>query len=244
MTSTPDDKALWSRLDRVRQRIDAACGRSGRTAGEVRLVAVTKGRSLAEIRSAYRAGVRDFGENRLEEALPKIEALQDLADARWHMIGHVQSRKAQAAVGPFFLIHSVDRLKLATRLDRFASSAQVHLRSLLECNVSGEQSKEGWDVSRPEAWPEATADLVQAAALPGLDVLGLMTMAPLADDPESVRPVFRRLADLARQLAGNTAGGWTELSMGMTDDFEVAIEEGSTLVRVGRALFGERPSAA
>jgi PLP dependent protein len=239
MDPTAEHRAIWGRLDRVRQRIDEACQRCGRTTGQVRLVAVTKGRSLEAIRSAYQAGVRDFGENRLEEALPKIDALQSLQDVRWHMIGHVQSRKAQAVVGRFFLVHSIDRAKLATRLDRFAGAAQLRLRSLLECNVSGEESKEGWDLFRPEAWPEATRELIQAAGLPGLEVLGLMTMAPLVDDPEAVRPVFRRLAELARQLAGSETGSWTELSMGMTDDFEVAIEEGATLVRIGRAIFGE-----
>jgi len=239
MSATAEQRELWSRLDQVRQRIDGACQRSRRTSGQVRLVAVTKGRSLEAIRSAYQAGARDFGENRLEEALPKVDALQDLQGVRWHMIGHVQSRKAQAVIGPFDLIHSVDRLKLATRLDHFAAAAQVRLRSLLECNVSGEPSKEGWDLARPEAWPEASRELVQAAGLAGLEVLGLMTMAPLVDDPEAVRPVFRRLAELAKQLTGSDVGRWTELSMGMTDDFEVAIEEGATIVRIGRAIFGE-----
>jgi hypothetical protein len=239
MSPTAEEREIWDRLDRVRQRVEGACQRSGRTIGQVRLVAVTKGRSLEAIRSAYRAGVRDFGENRLEEALPKIEALQDLQDVRWHMIGHVQSRKAQAVIGRFFLIHSVDRLKLATRLDHLAGAATVRVRSLLECNVSGEATKEGWDLSRPEAWPTAASELIQTAGLPGLEVRGLMTMAPLVDDPEAVRPVFRRLAGLAKELAGSETGSWTELSMGMTDDFEVAIEEGATMVRVGRAIFGE-----
>jgi pyridoxal phosphate enzyme (YggS family) len=239
MGPTAEERGIWDRLEGVRQRVEGACQRSGRTIGQVRLVAVTKGRSLEAIRSAYQAGVRDFGENRLEEALPKIEALRDLQEVRWHMIGHVQSRKAQAVIGQFFLIHSVDRLKLARRLDRSAGAAKVRVCSLLECNMSGEASKEGWDLSGPEAWAAAGSELIQVAGLPGLEVLGLMTMAPLVDDPEAVRPVFRRLAELAKQLAGSEKGSWTELSMGMTDDFEVAIEEGATMVRIGRAIFGE-----
>jgi pyridoxal phosphate enzyme (YggS family) len=239
MGPTAEERGIWDRLERVRRRVEGACQRSGRTIGQVRLVAVTKGRSLEVIRSAYQAGARDFGENRLEEALPKIEALQDLQEVRWHMIGHVQSRKAQGVIGQFFLIHSVDRLKLARRLDRSAGAAKVRVRSLLECNMSGEASKEGWDLSGPEAWSAAGSELIQVAGLPGLEVLGLMTMAPLVDDPEAVRPVFRRLAELAKQLACSETGSWTELSMGMTDDFEVAIEEGATMVRIGRAIFGE-----
>ena len=203
------------------------------------MIAVSKGRNPQAIRSAYRAGVREFGENRIEEALPKIEALDDLSDVRWHMIGHIQSRKAQDVIGRFAMIHSVDRVKLARRLDRFAGKAQQRLPVLLECNVSGEASKEGWDMARPEGWPESTRELVQVAALPGLEVLGLMTMAPVSEEPEAVRPIFRRLAELARQMQAAGPGRWTELSMGMTDDFEVAIEEGATMVRIGRAIFGE-----
>ena len=239
MSPAAEERDLWSRVDQVRSRIEVACARSARSPDSVRVIAVSKGRSPQAIRSVYRAGVRDFGENRLEEALPKIEALDDLIDVRWHMIGHVQSRKAQDVIGPFSLIHSVDRVKLARRLDRFAGEAQQRLPVLLECNVSGEASKEGWDMARPEGWPESTRELVQVAALPGLQVLGLMTMAPVSEDPEMVRPIFRRLAELARQMQAAGHGRWTELSMGMTDDFEVAIEEGATMVRIGRAIFGE-----
>ena len=239
MSPAAEERDLWSRVDQVRSRIEAACARSARSPDSVRVIAVSKGRSPQAIRSVYRAGVRDFGENRLEEALPKIEALDDLIDVRWHMIGHVQSRKAQDVIGPFSLIHSVDRVKLARRLDRFAGEAQMRLAALLECNVSGEDSKEGWDLAQPEGWPESTRELVQVAALPGLEVLGLMTMAPVSEEPEAVRPIFRRLAELARQMQAAGPGRWTELSMGMTDDFEVAIEEGATMVRIGRAIFGE-----
>lgn len=239
MHGASQDRAIWDRLDQVRERIEAACARCGRMPDQVRLVVVSKGRGLAAIRAVHEAGLRDFGENRIEEAGPKIDGLRGLEGVRWHMIGHVQSRKAQSVVGQFFLIHSVDRMKLATRLDRFAGLGQPRLAALLECNVSGESTKEGWEQSEPTAWAETTRELVQVAGLQGLDVRGLMTMAPLSDDPEASRPSFQRLSRLAEFLEGILPGRWGELSMGMTDDFEVAIEEGATCVRIGRAIFGE-----
>ena len=240
MVAEHDKRQIASGLEQVRQRIEQACTRCGRAPEQVRLVAVTKSRSPEDVRAAYQAGVRDFGENRVEEALPKMEALRDLDDVRWHMIGHVQSRKAPSVVGPFAVVHSVDRTKLAARLDRAAVEAHLRLRCLLECNVSGEASKEGWDLAHEQGQPSAMDEIVEVAHLPGLEVVGLMTMAPLAADPETVRPVFRRLADLRRHLEARSPGSWAELSMGMTDDFEVAIEEGATMVRIGRAIFGER----
>jgi hypothetical protein len=240
MLAEHDRRQIESGLEQVLRRIERACARAGRAPEQVRLVAVTKGRTPEEVRAAYQAGARDFGENRVEEALPKMEALRDLGDVRWHMIGHVQSRKAPSVVGPFVVVHSVDRMKLAARLDRSAVQAQLRVRCLLECNVSGEASKEGWDLAHPQGQSSAMGDMEEVAHLPGLEVVGLMTMAPLAANPESVRPVFRRLAELRRLLEARSPGYWAELSMGMTDDFEVAVEEGATMVRIGRAVFGER----
>ncbi len=239
MAVAAQERAIWQNLDKVRGRMAEACRRAGRPPEPVRLVVVTKGQGLEAIRAAHAAGLREFGENRVEEALPKIQALQDLAGVRWHMIGHVQTRKAELVVGPFAMVHSLDRMKLASRLDRFAAQAQRRLPVLLECNVSGEPSKEGWDLARQEAWDTEVKELLGVADLPNLDVQGLMTMAPLAADPEFVRPVFRRLTALARYLEGKRPGCWRELSMGMTDDFEVALEEGATLIRLGRAIFGQ-----
>lgn len=191
---------------------------------------------------AYEAGVRDVGENRIEEALPKQAELADLSDLRWHLIGHIQSRKARAVVGAFALVHSVDRPKIAGLLDRHAGERGTRLPVLLECNVSGESTKEGWQAQPGVDRQALLASLRTEASRPNLQVLGLMTMAPWSVDQAELRRVFGRLRDLRDELAAGAAGDWPELSMGMTDDFEVAIEEGATMVRVGRALFGERPA--
>ncbi|MCS6801837.1 MAG: YggS family pyridoxal phosphate-dependent enzyme [Chloroflexota bacterium] len=223
---------LADRLARVRDAIAAAAARSGRPAEAVRLVAVTKTVPVETIAEAYALGVRDFGENRVQEGQPKIAALAAHGiRPTWHFVGHLQTNKAAAALRCFDILQSVDSLRLAETLSRRARGAPV--RILLEVNVAGEPSKFGFRLDDP-AQPFADA-LAAIRALPGLVVEGLMTVAPLTDNPESVRPVFRRLAELA------AAHGLAELSMGMTDDFPVAIEEGATMVRIGRALFGERP---
>ncbi len=236
--------AIRENVDRVLERIAAAARRAGRDPAEVQLVAVTKGQSPEVICLGYEAGLRDFGENRVEEALPKISALADLAGVRWHMIGHIQSRKACAVPGPFALVHSVDREKIARLLDRFAAEAGLRLPALLECNVSGESSKEGWRLDAPNSWASALEGLRTVVSLPHLQVGGLMTMAPWTEDEERVRETFRRLRELRDHLAARLPGEWGMLSMGMTDDFEVAIEEGATCVRIGRAVFGPRPGEA
>jgi hypothetical protein len=213
----------------------AAAARRGRHDPQaVRLVAVTKTVPPERIAAAYALGLRDFGENRVEEAIPKQPGLP--ADIAWHMIGHVQSRKAADAALHFALVHSLDSLKLARRLARAAQAAGRVLPVLLEVNVAGEASKYGY---RPD---EAfVAEVAEILALPALRVEGLMTLAPLAADPEAARPVFAGLRALRDRLATRfPQAGWRELSMGMSDDFEIAIEEGATLVRIGRALFGER----
>lgn len=232
--------ALRENLQHVQDRIAAAAARAGRDAASITLVAVSKTQPLDALIAAYDLGVRDFGENRVEEAAGKLPAFRSSVPdsaAIFHMIGHLQSRKADEAVRLFDRVHSVDSLKLAQRLDRFARARGQVLPVLLEVNVSGEAGKYGFDRAR-------RADLY--AAIEGLLPLvqvrlaGLMTMAPIVDAPEKTRPVFSGLRTLRDALAARYSIQLPHLSMGMTDDFEVAIEEGATLVRVGRAIFGER----
>jgi pyridoxal phosphate enzyme (YggS family) len=225
---------LAENIARVRERIAEAARRAGRDPAEVTLVAVSKTKPVELVEMAYNLGVTDFGENRVQEALPKIAHLHAPA-VRWHLIGHLQSNKAGKVVEPFFCIHSVDSLHLAQRLSRYAQEAGKRLSLLLQVNVAGEASKEGM---APSEVPELAR---QIAALPALAIEGVMTIAPLVENPEEVRPVFRELRLLRDRLRAEvTASDWRHLSMGMTDDYEVAIEEGATIVRVGRAIFGER----
>jgi pyridoxal phosphate enzyme (YggS family) len=209
-------------------------------------VAVTKMEPVDVILTAYELGLRHFGENRIEEAQEKVGDLP--ADITWHMIGHIQSRKARDVLPLFDWVHSVDRPKVAHRLERFAAEGAVPLPILLECNVSGEASKYGFAADH---WAEDRrqrrslfAAIEEIVALPHLKVQGLMTMAPIVEDAEQARPVFVQLRRLRDELAGAfPQAGWQHLSMGMTDDFEVAIEEGATLVRIGRAIFApDRPA--
>ncbi len=214
-------------LMRVRERIAAACCRAGRSPEEVTLVGISKGFPVEAVADAYAAGLRDVGENRVQEAVSKIETLAVRGvRPRWHLVGHLQTNKAKTAIDLFAILHSVDSLRIAEALSRRASEP---VPILLEVNVAREASKFGFA-------PEELASALSAIAkLPNLDVRGLMTVAPQTDDTETVRPVFRRLRELRDAL------GLRELSMGMTDDFEVAVEEGATMVRVGRAIFGARP---
>jgi pyridoxal phosphate enzyme (YggS family) len=231
---------LEANLQSVRERIAAAAMRAGRDPAEITLVAVTKTQSPTMIRAALHLGLRHFGENRVEEAETKVVELP--GDLAWHMIGHIQSRKAKRVVHLFEMVHSVDSVKLARRLDRASEGRPHPLPVLLECNVSGEEAKYGF---KADNWTESSAqrqalldDVEKIVALPNLQVQGLMTMAPIVADPEQARPVFVRLRQLRDELAAAfTQTDWRQLSMGMTDDFEVAVEEGATLVRVGRAIF-------
>ena len=231
---------LETNLRAVQGRIAAAAERAGRVPSDVTLVAVTKTQSPETVQAAYDLGLRHFGENRVEEAEEKIDELP--ADITWHMIGHVQSRKAQRVASRFEVVHSVDSLKLARRLDRFAAERAEALPAMLEFNVSGEESKYGFSASsRPDkddGWESLLTAIEEIIALPHLSVQGLMTMAPIVAHPEEARPVFVGLRQLRDDLAARFPHlEWQHLSMGMTDDFEVAIEEGATLVRVGRAIF-------
>jgi uncharacterized pyridoxal phosphate-containing UPF0001 family protein len=280
-------ETIAARIDLVQKRVAAAARRAGRAPAEVRLVGVTKTHPVEVIAAALAAGLHDFGENRVQEAEPKIAALdRERANITWHLIGHLQSNKAKRAAGLFDLIHSVDSLHLAQVLSRTMDETRDKRQEirddeirdkrqetrdeiasvqspvsrllspvspllspavpiLLQVNVSGEASKEGFDLAgweqRPTQLDAFLEQVEQILALPRLAVRGLMTIAPWGDDPEAARPTFRAARRLRDALAQRfSAADWTGLSMGMTDDFEVAIEEGATIVRVGRAIFGER----
>lgn len=232
--STLTQEQLASNLAHVRSAIAEAAQQAGRTAEEITLVAVSKTVPLELVRMAYNLGVVNFGENRVQDALPKIAEFHP-REVHWHMIGHLQSNKANKVVGPFYCVQSVDSLHLAQALNRHAAEHGVRLPILLQVNVSGEASKEGMP---PVETPEVARQIL---ALPHLEVEGLMTIAPLVQDPEEVRPVFRSLRTLGDQLRDMLPqSAWQHLSMGMTDDYRIAIEEGATIVRIGRAIFGER----
>jgi pyridoxal phosphate enzyme (YggS family) len=219
-------------LEAVRNAIAAACRRAGRDPGEVRLVAVSKTVDLDRIRAAIAAGQDLFGENYLQEAKDKIDVLG--RQVGWHLVGHLQTNKAKPAVELFDLIHGVDRSKLARALDSAADRLGKVQDVLIQVNQGGEDTKSG-------VAPEAAMALVQEVArLPHLRLLGLMTMPPWFADPEQARPYFRSLRELRDRLQGLSGLPLPELSMGMSGDFTVAVEEGATLVRVGTAIFGRR----
>ncbi len=221
-------------IARVRATIARAAERGGRATDEITLVAVSKTKPIELVQMAYQQGITNFGENRVQEALAKIEILHPVG-VSWHMIGHLQTNKSAKAVGAFALVHSVDSLHLAQALNRHAETHGIRQAILLQANVAGEASKDGMT-------PEETPALArQIASLPHLEIHGLMTIAPLVQKPEEVRPVFRGLRLLRDQLRDALPDvHWSQLSMGMTDDYAVAIEEGATIVRVGRAIFGAR----
>jgi PLP dependent protein len=233
------DTGVSARIAAVEERIAAAACRAGHPFDAITLVAVSKTHGPEAVAEAFRAGLRAFGENRTEEASPKSAAVAALVapaePPAWHMVGHVQSRKAADVLPWSSMVHSVDSARLAGRLSRFCTEIGRELEILLEVNVSGEASKYGF----------LPAELSQAvehiAGLPALRLRGLMTVAPIVPRPEMARPVFARLRQLRDELALRYPTlDFAHLSMGMTDDFEVAVEEGATLVRIGRAIFGER----
>jgi PLP dependent protein len=218
-----------------------AAHRSGRDPAQVRLVVVTKTHPVEIVQAALEAGLRTFGENYAEEGVMKIQALPAQSGVEWHMIGHVQSRKARLVADHFALLHSLDSLKLARRLDRFAAEAGRVLPVLLEFNVGAEESKSGWDASEEARWESLLPDITELMSLRSLRVQGLMTMPPLGTDAEASRRFFQRLRRLRDHLASRfPQADWLELSMGTSADFEVAVEEGATLVRVGTAIVGAR----
>ena len=225
-------------IARVRERIQVASSQAGRDANEITLMGVSKTVPAEDIREAYQAGLRHFGENRVQEFAEKVDGLRDLGGAHWHRIGHLQTNKAARAVELFHAVDSVDSLKVAEKLNQAAGQAGKKLAVLIEVNVGGEAAKSGVAPGSPEL-----ARLLSAAPqLEHLHVCGLMTVPPFMEDPQAARPYFRRLRELRDQLAVRELPSvrMEVLSMGMSHDFEVAIAEGSTCVRVGTAIFGER----
>jgi PLP dependent protein len=224
----------------VRERIASAARRSGRNPDEITLIAVSKTVQPAQIHEAYNCGIRQFGESRVQEFAAKAGALRDLKDAEWHMIGHLQTNKTSKAAELVDSVDSVDSLRLAQRLNASAVSLGKRISVLIEINVGREESKSGVapDSHELEELLEATAKFDH------LDFRGLMTVPPFTDDPQQTRPYFRKLRDLRDKIASRHMGSlrMDVLSMGMSHDFEVAIEEGSTCVRIGTAIFGERLS--
>ncbi len=222
-------------LEAVRASIRAAAVRAGRDPATVRLVAVSKTHPAEFVRIASDAGQPAFGESRAQEALEKIPLLP--SGIEWHFIGHLQTNKIRRLLPHFALFHSVDSADLARQIDRIAGECGLHPRVLLEVNVSGENTKFGFG---PE---EIRAALPALLVLPHLRVAGLMTMAPYSEDPESARPVFAALRNLRDEMEQHAGSPLPELSMGMSGDYATAVAEGATIVRVGSAIFGERPGA-
>ncbi|MDP6372452.1 MAG: YggS family pyridoxal phosphate-dependent enzyme [Vicinamibacterales bacterium] len=236
---TPSDNSIAQNLRTVRARVDAAARDAGRDPKSVRLIAVSKTFALDCVRVAAAAGQVDFGENRVQEALPKCAEGRDL-DARWHLIGHLQKNKARKVVGPFAWIHSVDGCELLDRLERAAADEGTRPLLLIQVDLAGEDTKHG-------APPAQLLRIFEAAAAcRAVEVKGLMLIPPYEDDPERTRPYFRRLREVRDDLVaqGVNRSMLTELSMGMSHDFEVAVAEGATMVRVGTAIFGARPVPA
>ncbi len=231
--------SIAENIRRVEERIAGAAHRAGRNPGEISLMAVTKTVPPERIREAYEAGVCLFGENRVQEFLSKAQVLADLKRSEWHMIGHLQSNKSRAATELFHAVDSVDSSRLLERLNSMAKELGKRVPVLIEINIGGEQAKSG---VAPDS-PELEQMLRAAPSCESLEIRGLMTVPPYGEDPEQSRPFFREMRRLHAQIAKRNLPGvrMATLSMGMSHDFEVAIEEGSTCVRVGKAIFGERP---
>lgn len=227
-------KPLNEILDEVKAKIAAAAKRAGRDPSDVEIIAVTKTHGEDVVREAWDAGLRIVGENKVQEAMWKKQ--QSISGPEWHLIGHLQSNKVRHALETFDFIHSVDSAKLADRINAVADAIGAHPHILLEVNVSGEKSKSGMP---PQAVRETIAHIVSEC--PRITLEGFMTMAPFSDDPEDARPFFRALRELRDKMEAEFNASFPRLSMGMSGDYEVAVEEGATWVRLGTILFGERP---
>lgn len=227
-------KTIEGNLTSVREQMDAACKRAGRDPEDVTLLAVSKTKPLSLLQAAYDAGARDFGENKVQELVDKIPQLP--SDIRWHLIGHLQRNKVKYIVDKVYLIHSVDSLKLAEEIEKEAEKKQVDVNVLIEVNVAEEESKFGTTTE------ETLALITQIAGLPRVHIKGLMTIAPFVENAEDNRQYFKALRQLAVDIANKNIDNVSMdiLSMGMTGDYTVACEEGSTIVRVGTGIFGER----
>ncbi len=228
-------------LEQVRERIRLAADKADRQLSEIRLVVVTKSHSVQVARAAIEAGAKILGENYAEEGLSKIQEIGSNPGVEWHMIGHVQSRKAVEVTGKFTLIHSLDSVKLAERINRVAEAKGWSQRILIQVNVSGEGSKSGFPCWNDDQMSALTLEIEKIASMPSVKIQGLMTIPPFTENGEFARPFFKRLRGIRDRLTDKFPNiDFSELSMGMSADFEVAVEEGATLVRVGTAILGER----
>jgi hypothetical protein len=228
-------------LEQVQERIRRAADKADRHSSEIRLVVVTKSHSVQVARAAIEAGAKILGENYAEEGLSKIQEIGPMPGVEWHMIGHVQSRKVVDVTGKFTLIHSLDSVRLAERINRVAEAKGWSQSVLIQVNVSGEETKSGLPCWNDGQMPALTSEIEKIASLPSVKIQGLMTIPPFTEIGELARPYFKRLRGIRDQLKDKFPGlNFSELSIGMSADFEVAVEEGATLVRVGTAILGER----
>lgn len=242
MNSGATLETVREQVAQVREQIAVAAARADRDPNDVSILPITKGHGIEVVRAAYECGFRAIGENRVGEGLRKRRQLAELQDLRWEMVGHIQSRKSSDVAPNFDRVHSVDRMKIARHLNRDAGEAGTVLPVLLECNVSGEESKYGWPLAERDRWAAHVQPFAEILTFGNLQVEGLMTLAPWVDDEAVVRGTFRSLRELRDFLRQQLPqGDWEQLSMGMSDDYELAVEEGATVLRLGRALFGERP---
>lgn len=229
-------------LTSVRERINRAAQRAHRDPSDVKLVAVTKLMPVGTIEAGIEAGLRCFGENYPEQAAEKIKVIRPNKPVEWHMIGHIQSRKTETVCQHFDMVHSVDRMKIARYLDRYSRDIGLIMPVLIEVNLSGEESKFGWEASDEGKWSALLEEFRAMAKLPNIKIRGLMSMPPFFDDPEQTRPIYKRLNHLQQYLQEKAPeASWDELSIGTSFDFEVAVEEGATYIRVGTEIFGKRP---
>lgn len=234
-----DNQWIDKRFQQVMQQIEDAARHAGRQTADIKVVVVTKNHPLPVVQAVVAAGARYLGENRVEEAVEKIQTWKSDQDIEWHMIGHVQSRKAAQVCQHFDQLHSLDRLKLAQRLEQHAAQMGRILPLLLQFNVSGEESKSGWPAADQASWPQLLPEIDAVLGYPHLKVCGLMTMAPYNLEPEASRPIFVKLRRLRDQLALHfPQADWNELSMGMSQDYLVAVQEGATFLRIGTAILG------
>jgi pyridoxal phosphate enzyme (YggS family) len=225
----------------VLERITKAAESAGRDPSEIHLVVVTKTQTVDKIQEAIEAGALDLGENYIEDAIPKIGYFKDTKNINWHMIGHVQSRKSLLVCQYFNYLHSLDSVKLANRIDKFAGDLGKTLPVWLEFNTSGEESKSGWNIWNENNWSAILSEIESILSLTQIKLLGLMTMPPYSINPDDSRPYFLKLRKFQEFMSKHfNLTGFDGLSMGMSGDFEVAIQEGSTCVRIGQAIFGQR----
>ena len=229
------------KYERIQEEIFNAARKVGRDPGQIKIVVVTKTHPVNVIQSVLEAGILMLGENYADEAVSKMKVIGKKPGLEWHMIGHIQSRKASTVCENFDVVHSLDSLKLAHRMNRILADENRIMPVFLECNTSGEETKHGWHIAHEEQWPVVMNEFEQILGLSHLRIQGLMTMAPYSENPEASRPFFRRLTGFQTRLKAEFAGSsWSELSMGMSGDFKVAVEEGSTYVRIGQAILGPR----